>query len=248
MKAQLSINIFKEDHFMLFKNKVRFIEYDQWMCDVVAEVVDCLPNSNYRIRIKTQELPFYEKAKFADGYCFDINEEEYDIVVPYTEAECIMDMPEKFYEFNIVGRVNCICRSHVYEDHREIDIIEIPSFSYLYKFLKIVAYPAEQRDGVATAIEGNINHYVLEDHDVFEEFAQYDNADGLQYLCESTNICNGNTYTSNVKLYFDKHEFFGLGLPITRYDFHYNGEIIDIIEHCGLDKDFGVYEKREDDE
>ena len=234
---------------MLFKNKVRFNSLCEWMFDVFAEVVDCLPNNNYRIRIKVKEMPFHEQHEIGAGYCFFINEEEYDIVAPYTEAECIMEMPEKFYDFNKRDGINCLCRSHIYEDHREIDIIEIPSFSYLYKFLKTVEFPAIQQDGGMTDIEGNINYYVSKDHYVLEECMHFINDDGLQYLCESTNICSGNNYTSNVDVNCaDKHKFFGLGLPITRYDFHYNGEIIDIIEHCGLDKDFGVYEKREDDE
>ena len=45
---------------MLFKNKVRFNSLCEWMFDVFAEVVDCLPNNNYRIRIKVKEMPFHE--------------------------------------------------------------------------------------------------------------------------------------------------------------------------------------------
>lgn len=226
---------------MIFKNIVRYEEYDHALFDVVAEVVDCLPNNNYKIKIETKEIP---EEELRNGDFCEIVENEYEFVVPYDEAACIMEMPEKFYEYFIDDEyIWCLCRIHKYGDHREIDVYEIPSFRYMYKFLKIASNPGngcmEKR-----GIEGNINYYHSKDHFVFEECTHLCiDEESISDIIYRTNIGIREEYTSNVR--FDaitssqssKIDFLGLNLPITRYDFHYNGETIDIFDYDGIEKD-----------
>lgn len=225
----------KEEKKMFSKNTERVLESGEWLYDVTVEVVDCLPFDNYKIKIKTTNVPELELG----DYC-DIDENEYTVIVKHDEAECIMNMPGAYYLY-LLGLKNietqCLCKVHIYDDHREIDLFKITSFGTLYHFLERATPPGGP---YLKNIEGHIDMYHANDHMVLEEYASVNMQDEpYESICYYTNILrpSDDTYCSSVGYqigYTEIHDK-SMKLPITRYDFHCDGETIDIIDREQID-------------
>lgn len=220
---------------MFSKNTERVLESGEWFYDVTVEVVECLPFDNYKIKIKTTNVSELELG----DYCY-IDEKEYTVIVKHDEAECIMNMPGVYYLY-LIGLKNqetqCLCKVHVYDDHRELDLFKITSFETLYHFLERAKSPGGR---YLEDIEGHIDMYYENGHMVLEEYASINIQDeAYESIDYYTNIlrplddsyCFRAMYQSGYTEIHDK----SLKLPITRYDFHYNGETIDIIDREQID-------------
>lgn len=234
---------------VLLTNKTeRVCLCNQYLFDVNAEVIECLPNGYVKIHI-TVTNPMVT-GEFTDdnlkGYCLGYyngsvkNGGDFTFITPFAEACDIMEMPGYFHQYYIDKNLSIpiMCNIHVFDDHREVDLYEVESFETIYRFIRFCSDKTRHASALydITDINDNVDMRMDDDHYVLTEYVTYDQTgEELSEIHLGSNIGDNGHYTSHCSVTIDENVC-KTNLPITRYEFHTkDGQTISVLLAEGLE-------------